>query len=81
MEFPAPRGFGRLRCRRLSWKNSVAQPVDRSAAQIGGFLLQFAFDAKTGKLTPLDPPAVKPEPNRRHQRHAEAHGLGAVSAA
>jgi 6-phosphogluconolactonase len=25
-------------------------------------VLQFAFDAKTGKLTPLDPPAVKPEP-------------------
>ena len=25
-------------------------------------VLQFAFDAKTGKLTPLDPTAVKPEP-------------------
>jgi 6-phosphogluconolactonase len=25
-------------------------------------VLQFAFDAETGKLTPLDPPAVKPEP-------------------
>jgi 6-phosphogluconolactonase len=25
-------------------------------------VLQFAFDATTGKLTPLDPPAVKPEP-------------------
>jgi 6-phosphogluconolactonase len=25
-------------------------------------VMQFAFDAKTGKLTPLDPPAVKPEP-------------------
>jgi len=25
-------------------------------------VLQFAFDAKSGKLTPLDPPAVKPEP-------------------
>jgi len=25
-------------------------------------VLQFAFDAKTGKLTPLDPPAIKPEP-------------------
>jgi 6-phosphogluconolactonase len=25
-------------------------------------VLQFAFDAKTGKLTSLDPPAVKPEP-------------------
>jgi 6-phosphogluconolactonase len=25
-------------------------------------VLQFAFDAKTGKLTALDPPAVKPEP-------------------
>ena len=25
-------------------------------------VLQFAFDAATGKLTPLDPPAVKPEP-------------------
>jgi 6-phosphogluconolactonase len=25
-------------------------------------VLQFAFDAKTGKLAPLDPPAVKPEP-------------------
>jgi 6-phosphogluconolactonase len=25
-------------------------------------VLQFAFDAKTGKLTPLDPPAAKPEP-------------------
>jgi 6-phosphogluconolactonase len=25
-------------------------------------VLQFAFDAKTGKLTPLDPPAVKPDP-------------------
>jgi 6-phosphogluconolactonase len=24
-------------------------------------VLQFAFDAQTGKLTPLDPPAVKPE--------------------
>jgi 6-phosphogluconolactonase len=26
-------------------------------------VLQFAFDAETGKLTPLDPPAVKPEPS------------------
>ena len=26
-------------------------------------VLQFAFDAKTGKLTPLDPPAAKPEPS------------------
>ena len=25
-------------------------------------VLQFAFDGKTGKLTALDPPAVKPEP-------------------
>src|SRR5215469_1707679 len=25
-------------------------------------VLQFAFDSKTGKLSPLDPPAVKPEP-------------------
>jgi 6-phosphogluconolactonase len=25
-------------------------------------VLQFTFDATTGKLTPLDPPAVKPEP-------------------
>jgi 6-phosphogluconolactonase len=25
-------------------------------------VLQFAFDGKSGKLTPLDPPAVKPEP-------------------
>jgi 6-phosphogluconolactonase len=25
-------------------------------------VLQFAFDAKTGRLTPLDPPAVKPDP-------------------
>jgi len=25
-------------------------------------VLQFAFDAKSGKLAPLDPPAVKPEP-------------------
>jgi 6-phosphogluconolactonase len=25
-------------------------------------VLQFAFDPKTGKLSPLDPPAVKPEP-------------------
>ena len=25
-------------------------------------VLQFAFDAKTGKLTPLDPPAVSPDP-------------------
>jgi 6-phosphogluconolactonase len=25
-------------------------------------VLQFAFDAKNGKLTPLEPPAVKPEP-------------------
>lgn len=29
-------------------------------------VLQFAFDAKSGKLTPLDPPAVKPEPGHAH---------------
>ena len=33
------------------------------SANLGGNqVLQFAFDAKTGKLAPLDPPAVKPEP-------------------
>jgi len=33
------------------------------SANLGGNqVLQFAFDATTGKLTPLDPPAVKPEP-------------------
>jgi 6-phosphogluconolactonase len=33
------------------------------SANLGGNqVLQFAFDAVTGKLTPLDPPAVKPEP-------------------
>jgi 6-phosphogluconolactonase len=32
------------------------------SANLGGNqVLQFSFDAKTGKLTPLDPPAVKPE--------------------
>jgi 6-phosphogluconolactonase len=33
------------------------------SANLGGNqVLQFAFDAVTGMLTPLDPPAVKPEP-------------------
>jgi 6-phosphogluconolactonase len=33
------------------------------SANLGGNqVLQFAFDATDGKLTPLDPPAVKPEP-------------------
>jgi 6-phosphogluconolactonase len=33
------------------------------SANLGGNqVLQFAFDAKTGKLAPLDPPAVKPPP-------------------
>jgi 6-phosphogluconolactonase len=33
------------------------------SANLGGNqVLQFSFDSKTGKLTPLDPPSVKPEP-------------------
>ena len=38
--------------------NRFAYSANLGANQV----LQFAFDAKTGKLTPLDPPAVKPEP-------------------
>ena len=46
-------------------------------------VMQFAFDANSGKLAPLDPPAVTLEPirDRRRERHLEAHRLGAVSAA
>jgi 6-phosphogluconolactonase len=38
--------------------NRFAYSANLGANQV----LQFSFDAKTGKLTPLDPPAVKPEP-------------------
>src|SRR3974390_858051 len=38
--------------------NRFARLANLGANQV----LQFAFDAKTGKLPPLDPPAVKPEP-------------------
>jgi 6-phosphogluconolactonase len=38
--------------------NRFAYSANLGANQV----LQFAFDATTGKLTPLDPPAVKPEP-------------------
>jgi 6-phosphogluconolactonase len=38
--------------------NRFAYSANLGANQV----LQFAFDAKTGKLTPLDPPAIKPEP-------------------
>ena len=38
--------------------NRFAYSANLGANQV----LQFAFDAITGKLTPLDPPAVKPEP-------------------
>jgi 6-phosphogluconolactonase len=37
--------------------NRFAYSANLGANQV----LQFSFDAKTGKLTPLDPPAVKPE--------------------
>ena len=37
--------------------NRFAYSANLGANQV----LQFAFDAKTGKLTPLDPSAVKPE--------------------
>jgi 6-phosphogluconolactonase len=49
-------------------RNAHSILVDRTnrfvyAALLGAnCVLQFAFDAKTGKLTPLDPPAVSPEP-------------------
>ncbi len=49
-------------------RNAHSILADRSnrfvyAAVLGAnCVLQFAFDAKTGKLTPLDPPAVSPEP-------------------
>jgi 6-phosphogluconolactonase len=38
--------------------NRFAYSANLGANQV----LQFAFDATTGKLTPLEPPAVKPEP-------------------
>ena len=38
--------------------NRFVYSANLGASQV----LQFAFDAKSGKLTPLDPPAVKPEP-------------------
>jgi 6-phosphogluconolactonase len=38
--------------------NRFAYSANLGANQV----LQFAFDAETGKLAPLDPPAVKPEP-------------------
>ncbi len=38
--------------------NRFAYSANLGANQV----LQFSFNAKTGKLTPLDPPAVKPEP-------------------
>jgi 6-phosphogluconolactonase len=49
-------------------RNAHSILVDRSnrfvySANLGANqVLQFAFDAQTGKLTPLDPPAVKPDP-------------------
>ena len=49
-------------------RNAHSILVDRTnrfvySANLGANqVLQFAFDATTGKLTPLDPPAVKPEP-------------------
>jgi 6-phosphogluconolactonase len=49
-------------------RNAHSILVDRTnrfvySANLGANqVLQFSFDAKTGKLTPLDPPAVKPEP-------------------
>ena len=49
-------------------RNAHSILADRSnrfvyAALLGAnSVLQFAFDAKTGKLTPLDPPAVSSEP-------------------
>lgn len=36
-------------------------------------VLQFAFDPKSGKLTPLDPPAVKPEPGHGPRHLAFSH--------
>jgi len=38
--------------------NRFAYSANLGANQV----LQFAFDATTGKLTPLDPPAVRPDP-------------------
>ena len=49
-------------------RNAHSILVDRTnhfvySANLGANqVLQFAFDATIGKLTPLDPPAVKPEP-------------------
>jgi 6-phosphogluconolactonase len=49
-------------------RNAHAILVDRSnrfvySPNLGANqVLQFAFDAKTGRLTPLDPPAIKPDP-------------------
>jgi len=49
-------------------RNAHSILIDRSnrfvyVANLGANqVLQFAFDAKTGKLTPLDPAAVKPDP-------------------
>jgi 6-phosphogluconolactonase len=49
-------------------RNAHSILVDRTnrfvySANLGANqVLQFAFDAQTGKLTPLDPPAVKPDP-------------------
>jgi 6-phosphogluconolactonase len=37
-------------------------------------VLQFAFDAKTGRLSPLDPPAVKPEPGHGPRHLAFSRG-------